>query len=77
MGSSVSPILANLYMESFERKAISSAVNPPGHYTGLWMTHGSPKQAHKQEFLDHSYSVDPAIKFTVEGTQANGAIPIP
>ena len=33
------------------------------------------KQAYKQEFLDHINSMDPAIKFTVEGTQANGAIP--
>ena len=33
------------------------------------------KQARKQEFLDHINNVDPAIKFTVEGTQANGAIP--
>ena len=32
------------------------------------------KQAHKQEFLDHINSMDPAIKFTVEGTQTNGAI---
>ena len=30
MGSPVSPIVANLYMESFERKALSSANNPPG-----------------------------------------------
>ena len=30
MGSPVSPIVANLYMESFERKAIASAINPPG-----------------------------------------------
>ena len=33
------------------------------------------KQAHEQEFLDHINSMDPAIQFTVEGTQANGAIP--
>ena len=33
------------------------------------------QQAHKQEFLDHINNVDPAIKFTVEGNQANGAIP--
>ena len=40
------------------------------------MTHGSSKkQAHKQAFLDHINSIDPAIKFTVEGTQGNGAIP--
>ena len=33
------------------------------------------KQAHKQAFLDHINSIDLAIKFTVEGTQDNGAIP--
>ena len=27
------------------------------------------------EFLDHINNVDPAIKFTVEGNQTNGAIP--
>ena len=31
--------------------------------------------AHKQGFLDHINSIDPAIKITVEGNQANGAIP--
>ena len=41
MGSLVSPIVANLYMEYFERKALASAINPPGYDTGLWMTHGS------------------------------------
>ena len=30
MGSQVSPIVANLYMEHFERKTLRSAVNPPG-----------------------------------------------
>ena len=30
MGSLVSPIVANLYMEYFERKALASAINPPG-----------------------------------------------
>ena len=34
-------------------------------------TKGSCKQA----FLDHINSIDPAIKFTVEGNQGNGAIP--
>ena len=33
------------------------------------------QQAHKQAFLDHINSIDPAIKFTVEGTQGNGDIP--
>ena len=33
------------------------------------------QQAYQQAFLDHINSIDPAIKFTVEGTQGNGAIP--
>ena len=33
------------------------------------------QQAHKQGFLDRINSIDPAIKFTVEGNQVNGAIP--
>ena len=32
------------------------------------------QKAHKQAFLDHINSIDPAIKFTVEGNQGNGAI---
>ena len=43
MGSPVSPIVANLFMEDFERKALTSAIHPPGLGTGLWMTHESSK----------------------------------
>ena len=38
MGSPVSPIVANLYMEFLEHKALSTAPNPPGSGAGLWMT---------------------------------------
>ena len=37
-GSPVSPIVANLYMEYFEREAICSASPHPGTGTGLWIT---------------------------------------
>ena len=30
MGSPISPIVANLYMECFEGRALRSAANPPG-----------------------------------------------
>ena len=53
MGSLVSPIVANLYMECFERKAIRSAINSPGHGIGLWMTHGSAKNRHTNK---HSWT---------------------
>ena len=43
MGSLVSPIVANLYMECFERKVLVSAIYPLGFGTSLWMTLGSPK----------------------------------
>ena len=39
MGSPVSPIVANLYTEHFEQKALSTAIHPPGSGTGMWMTH--------------------------------------
>ena len=35
------------------------------------------QQTHNQLFLDHIKSIDPAIKFTVEGNQENRAIPFP
>ena len=41
MGSPISPIAANLYMEYFKRKDLVSATNPPMYGIGLWMTLGS------------------------------------
>ena len=46
MGSPMSPIVANLFMEGFERKALSSASHPLGHGLGVWMTPGSSKNRH-------------------------------
>ena len=38
MGAPISPIVANLYMEYLEQKALSTAPHPPGSGAGLWMT---------------------------------------
>ena len=38
MGSPISSIVANLYMEEFETKAINSAPQPPISGEDLWMT---------------------------------------
>ena len=76
VGSPVSPIVANLYVECFERKALGSASNTSQVWfrfvDDTWVTE---QQAHKQAFLDDINSIDPAIKYTVEGTQGNWAIP--
>ena len=54
MGSPVSPIVANLFMENFERKALASASHPPRAWfrfvDDTWVIQ---KQANKQAFLDH------------------------
>ena len=45
MGSPVSPIVANLYMEYLEQKALSTATHPtPGSGAGMWMTPLSSKR---------------------------------
>ena len=65
--------MVNLYTEYFEREALS-LLHPLGIGSGLWMTLVIQQQSHKQLFLDHINNIDPAIKFTVEGNQENGAI---
>ena len=75
MGSLVSPIVANLYMKNFEKKALSFTSIPR-----LWMryvmdTFVIQQEDQKQTFLEHINKVDPAIKCTVEGNEENGAIP--
>ena len=74
MESPVSPIVANLDMEHFERKVLSPATTPKA-MDDMWMTLLSFNRREKQTFLEHINKVDPAIKFTVEGNKGNGAIP--
>ena len=70
MGSPVSPIVCNLYMEDLEQKAIQTAPHPP-----LWWyrfvddTHTKLKKQHAEEFTNHLNSLDPDIKFTTEGEE--------
>ena len=74
MGSSVSPIVANLYMEYLEQNTLTTA--PPPRFWCRFVddTFAIHKEVNKQDFLQHINSVDPAIKFTVEDNKEDGSI---
>ena len=76
MRSPISPIVANLYMEDFEIRAISSAVHPPS----IWKrfvddTFVVIESSRKEEFLDHINNMDPHIQFTTEDAKLDGSLP--
>lgn len=69
MGSPLSPIVANLYMEYFEKKALDSYPLKPAWWkrfvddTNIKWTHG---KAELDKFFIHLNSISPEIKFTME-----------
>ena len=76
MGSPVSPIVANIFMEAFESRALSTALHTPKFWR--WYVDDTcviQDQAHKEEFLHHINSVDNATQFTVEEAKEDGSIP--
>ena len=75
MGSPISPIVANLFMEDLEVKALSTAPTPPT----LWKrfvddTFIIIKKSSKESFLQHLNSVDENIHFTCEEPNEDGSI---
>ena len=73
MGSPVSPIVANLYMEYFEQKALTTAT-PRLWHRYVDNTFVIQNEVNKQDFIEHINSVHPAIQFTVENKE-DGATP--
>ena len=76
MGSPISPMVANFYMENFETRAISTSPHTPL----MWKRFVDDtcviiKEAHKQEFLEYINSIDPNIQFTSEDSKAGGSMP--
>ena len=69
------PIVANLYMEYFEQKALSTAPSPRFWCRHVDDTFVIQKEIQKQDFLQHINSVIPVIQFTVENNKEDGAIP--
>ena len=75
MGSPISPLIDNLFMEEFEVKALSTFPDPPR----LWLrfiddTYVISKAEHNQQLLHHISSQDPQIQFTVEETYFKGTL---
>ena len=76
MGSPISPIVANLYMEDLETKAIQTAPHSPAFWKRFVDdTFVIIKSSHKQEFLDHINSIDHNIQFTSEESREDGFMP--
>ena len=76
MGSSLSPIVANIFMEKYEIEALESSPHP----SSLWKrfvddTFVILETQHKEEFFNHINSMDENIKFTPETTKADGSMP--
>ena len=70
MGSPISPLIANIFLEEFEVQALSSFPHTPS----LWLrfvddTFVINKAEHSQDLLQHINSQDLHIQFTVEPTQ--------
>ena len=78
MGSPISPIVANLFMEEFEVRAIQTAKNPPK----MWKRFVDDtcvilSSANKEEFFHHINSIDPRIQIHSRRIQTRWINPLP
>ena len=76
IGSPISPIVANLFMEDLETKALATAPSPPT----IWKrfmddTFIIIQRSQKDNFLQHLNAIDDNIHFTCEESGEDGSIP--
>ena len=76
MGSPISPLIANLFMEEFEVKNLNSCPPPPS----LWLRFVNDafvitKAEHRQPLLQYINNQDPHIQSTVEEPTKQGTLP--
>ena len=78
MGSHLSPIVANLFIQDLETKALATAPSTPKIWKRfVYDTFTIIQKAEKEAFLDHINSIDANIHFTYEDPKENGSIPLP
>ena len=75
MGSLLSPIIANLYMDAFEKQAINTALHSPK----LWRrsvddTFIIINKAQEDSFFEHINAIDDKIQFTKEASRSDGSM---
>ena len=76
MGSPLRPVVANLFMEDFKTRALSSSPNPPR----VWLrfvedTFVIYKAEYACQFPTHINYLDPNIQFTIESPYQKGFLP--
>ena len=75
MGSPVSPMWVNIYMEASEHRAINTALNPLRILRRYVVdTFVVQHQSGKDVFFKCINTVDPSIQFTVEEAEPDGSI---
>ena len=79
MGSPCSPVVANIYMEYFEKRALGPEL-PVSFTINTWLRYVDDvltivKKGTCDSLLNYLNSIDPNIKFTIEPPNEQGAIP--
>ena len=68
MGSPVSPIVCNIYMEDFEQRALTEATDPPRWWKRyVDDTYTVLKKDQAESFTEYLNTIDDDIKWTTEG----------
>ena len=75
MGSPISYLITNLYMEEFEVKALNTNPIPPLLVKVCRWHLCHPNGRHSQQFLHHINTQDPNIQFTVGESDQHGSLP--
>ena len=77
MGGPLSPVMANLFMEEFEKKALATSTLKPGfwlRYVDDTLSSWAHRLENLHRFLEHINSLHP-IKFTLEMQKEDKTIP--